>query len=150
VCRAFAPSAEGRGSNQCRINSKTEILTPVASLVSAYHLRLRERLVGPVSVESDWVGYHVYLRHGTSMCWNLKTRLESEPVTGDLTTTVVHSYNLLIDDVGLVLNVMYFLNGTLWECLRLQLHIYTIFNLFLNIWLKISWVCNLQRYIYFS
>jgi len=28
-----------------------------------------------------------------------KTRFESGPVTADLTTTVVHSYNLLINDV---------------------------------------------------
>jgi len=28
-----------------------------------------------------------------------KTRLESGPVTADLTTTVVHSYKLLINDV---------------------------------------------------
>jgi len=33
------------------------------------------------------VGYHVYLRHGTLVCWYLKTQLESGPVTADLTTT---------------------------------------------------------------
>jgi len=42
------------------------------------------------------VGYHVYLRHGTSVCWHSKTRLESGPVTADVTTTVVHSSKLLI------------------------------------------------------
>jgi len=34
----------------------------------------------------------VYLRHDTSVCWQIKIRLESGPVTADLTTTVVHSY----------------------------------------------------------
>jgi len=33
------------------------------------------------------------------MCWYFKTRLESGPVTAHLTTTVVHSSNLLINDV---------------------------------------------------
>jgi len=47
---------------------------------------------------SHWVGYRVYLRHGTSVWWHLKTRLESGPVTVDLTTTVVHSSKLLIND----------------------------------------------------
>jgi len=45
------------------------------------------------------VGYHVDLRHGTSVCWHCKTRLESGPVTADLTTTIVHSSKLLINDV---------------------------------------------------
>jgi len=45
------------------------------------------------------VGYHVYLRHGTSVCWNLRPKLESGPVTADLTTTVVPSYKFLINDV---------------------------------------------------
>jgi len=35
------------------------------------------------------VGYHVYLRHGTSVCWHLKTQLDSGPVTADLTTTII-------------------------------------------------------------
>jgi len=30
--------------------------------------------------------------------WHIKNQLESEPVTADLTTTVVHSYKLLIKD----------------------------------------------------
>jgi len=33
------------------------------------------------------------------VCWQFKTRLESGPVTADLTTTVVHSSKLLINDV---------------------------------------------------
>jgi len=45
------------------------------------------------------VGYHIYLRHGISVCWSIKTRLESGPVTADLTTTLVHSSKLLINDV---------------------------------------------------
>jgi len=65
-------------------------LASVATQVSVHHLRSRTGLFGPVSVSSDWVGYHVYLRHGTSVCWHFKTRL---------TTTVVHSYKLLINDV---------------------------------------------------
>jgi len=59
----------------------------------------RVGLVGPVSVQSDWVGYHVYLRHGTSVRWHLKTQLESGTVTADLTTTVIHSSKLLINDI---------------------------------------------------
>jgi len=30
---------------------------------------------------------------------DIKTRLESGPVTADLTTTIVHNYTLLINDV---------------------------------------------------
>jgi len=45
------------------------------------------------------VEYHVYLRHGTSVCCYFKTWIESGPVTADLTTTVVHSSKLLINDV---------------------------------------------------
>jgi len=45
------------------------------------------------------MGYHVYLRHGTLVCRDLKTRLESGPVTADLANTVVRSYNLLINNV---------------------------------------------------
>jgi len=33
------------------------------------------------------VGYHVYLRHGTQVCWQIKTQLESGPVTADVTST---------------------------------------------------------------
>jgi len=40
--------------------------TSVVSLVSVHHLRTKSELVGPVSVKGDWVGYHVYLRRGTS------------------------------------------------------------------------------------
>jgi len=35
--------------------------------------------------------YHVYLQHGTSVYLHLKSRLESGPVTTDLTTTVLHT-----------------------------------------------------------
>jgi len=58
----------------------------------ANHLRDRAG-AGRSSVSLKWVGYHVYLRRGTSMCWHIKTRLDSEPVAVDLTTIVVHSYN---------------------------------------------------------
>jgi len=64
---------------------------------SVHHLRARVVLVSPVSVESDWVGYHIYLQHCTSVCWHIDNWLESGPVTVDLTTTVVHSYKLLIN-----------------------------------------------------
>jgi len=47
-------------------------------------------------------GYHVYLRHSTLVYWQLKTPLESRPVTADMTTIVVHSYKLLINDVELI------------------------------------------------
>jgi len=40
-----------------------------------------------------------YLRHGTSVCWYLISRLQSGLVTADLITTVAHSYKLLINDV---------------------------------------------------
>jgi len=50
VGRAFTPSAEGQGFEPGRVNSKTEKLAPVASLVSVHHLRPRTGLVGPVLV----------------------------------------------------------------------------------------------------
>jgi len=52
------------------------------------------------------VVYHVYLQHGTLgnvVCGYMETLLKSEPVTADLTTTVVHtctgSYKWLINDI---------------------------------------------------
>jgi len=45
------------------------------------------------------VGYHVYLQHGTLVCWHIKTWLESGPVTADLTTIVACRFKLLINDV---------------------------------------------------
>jgi len=44
------------------------------------------------------VGYHIYLQHGTPVCWHFKIGLQSGPVTAYLTTTVVHGYKLLIND----------------------------------------------------
>jgi len=64
-------------------------LAPVASLVSVHHQRPRAGLVFPVSILNDWVGYHVFLRHGSA--GTKKTRLAFGPVTADLTTTVIHS-----------------------------------------------------------
>jgi len=81
--------SEIRTSGQAK--SKTE------KLVSVHNLWPRTGLVGPMSVQSDWVGYHVYLRHVTSVCWHAKPYLESGPVTADLTTTVVQSYKSLIN-----------------------------------------------------
>jgi len=31
------------------------------------------------------------------VCWHIKTRFESGPVTADMTTTVLHIYTLLIN-----------------------------------------------------
>jgi len=46
------------------------------------------------------MGYYVYLWHiGTSVCLHIKKRLESGPVTANLTTTVIHNYKLLINDI---------------------------------------------------
>jgi len=39
------------------------------------------------------------MRHGTSVSWHFKIRLESRSVTADLTTTIIHGYELLINDV---------------------------------------------------
>jgi len=57
------------------------------------------------------VGYYVYLWHGTSVCWHIKTQLESGPVTTDLTTTVVHSYTLLTNDIKPVYSLTYKANN---------------------------------------
>jgi len=45
---------------------KTKKLAPVnvPSLINVHHLIVRAGLVGLVSVLNDWMGYHVYLRHG--------------------------------------------------------------------------------------
>jgi len=50
-------------------------------------------------IESDSVGYHVNLRHGTSVCRHHMTRLESGLVTADLTSTVVYSFKSLTNAV---------------------------------------------------
>jgi len=57
------------GSIPDRVKSKTEKLTPVASLFNIHHFRTVAGLVGPVLVSCDWVGYHVNLRHDTSLYW---------------------------------------------------------------------------------
>jgi len=57
-----------------------------------YYIRSRTGLVDPVT---EWV----YLRHGTSECWQLKLGWKSGQVTEDLTTTVVYSYKSLISDI---------------------------------------------------
>jgi len=44
------------------------------------------------------MGYRVYLKLVISVCWVFITRLQSGPVTTDL-TTVVPSYKFLINDV---------------------------------------------------
>jgi len=53
---------------------------------------------------------HTILRQGNSVCCHPKTRFESGPVTADLTTTVVHSYKLLINNVKSVHSI--FLSNT--------------------------------------
>jgi len=100
-------------------------LAPVVSLVSIHHLRPRAGLIGPASVLSDSVGYHVYLQHGTSVCWHNKTWLKSGPVTADLTTTVVHKSTLLINDVKPD-HSLYFLR--LFSVIQIQ--IVSFFNMF--------------------
>jgi len=60
---------------------QSEKLSPVVSLVSVHHSWSRAGLV--VSVLSECMGY---LRHGNSVRWHKKNRLESGPVTADLTT----------------------------------------------------------------
>jgi len=65
------------------VKSKT-----VASLFSVHHQRPRAGLIGPVSVKGDMVGivfiYGMVLRCDRTF----KIRLDSEPVTAHLTTTV--------------------------------------------------------------
>jgi len=75
-------------------------LAPVAALFSVHHLRPRAGLVGPLSVTRWGI---VFICGVVLRCaGTLKPRLESGPVTGDLTTAVVHSYKLLINDFKLV------------------------------------------------
>jgi len=84
------------------VKLKTGQFAPVSSLDNVNNLRLRARVVGQCQFKVTGWGCHVYLCHGTSVCWqfqNIKTGLESGPVTTYLTTTIVHSYNLLIHDV---------------------------------------------------
>jgi len=54
------------------------------------------------------------------VCWHIKTRFESGPVTADLTTTVVHSNKSLINDVktihSLTLQVTIDLNILFIDC----------------------------------
>jgi len=56
------------------------------------------------------VKYHLYLLSGT-VCWYLKTWLKSRPVTSDLETTVIHSYQLLINDVKPVHSLNVYFSG---------------------------------------
>jgi len=60
-------------------HAKIEKLTSVASLVNVHHLTARG-LVSPVLVKCNWVGYHVYLWHGTSVWCQFKIGPESGPV----------------------------------------------------------------------
>jgi len=60
------------------------------------------------------MGYHVCLRHGTSVCWHLIIRHESGPVTADLTAVVVHSSKLLINDVKPDYSLTHFLDSEEW------------------------------------
>jgi len=61
--------------------------------------------------------YHVYLQHGTLVCWQMKTWLQSGPVTADLTTTVAHRYKLLINDIKPVhlLTLLVWIKYILWK-----------------------------------
>jgi len=69
VGRELAPSVEDPG----RVKSKTKKLAPVAFLLSVHDLKPK--------------------------AGHLKIRLESGPVTADMTTTVVYNYKLLINDI---------------------------------------------------
>jgi len=55
----------------------------------------------------------------TSVCWYFKTRLESGPVTADLTTTVVHSYKLPMNDITHVRSLTLYLCTREEKCLRI-------------------------------
>jgi len=79
-------------------------MTSVTSLDSVHILRPNADSLTPFQFK---VGYHIYLRHGTSVFWCLKSRLESGPVTAELTTTVVHSYKFLINDVQPITYLLY-------------------------------------------
>jgi len=56
------------------VNSKTEKLEPVASLVSIHHLRARSGLNGPVSVHV-YLNHHVYLHMVLQCVGSLKPSL---------------------------------------------------------------------------
>jgi len=73
-------------------------LAPAASLVSVHHFkRLRTGLVGPVSAKETGWGIMFICAWYFGVLAHLKIRLESgQP---DLTTTVLHSYNLVINDI---------------------------------------------------
>jgi len=58
------------------------------SLTSIHHVRPRAGMVGRVSLK--WLGGVSCL--SAAWYYDAGTRLESGPVTADLTTTVVHSY----------------------------------------------------------
>jgi len=83
------PSAEGRGF---------EALVRSSQRLKNWHLLLPWFKQSPLKAynkagwqfKNDWVVYHVYLWHGTSVCFDFKTWFESGPVAADLTTTVVH------------------------------------------------------------
>jgi len=64
----------------------------VASLISIHHLRPRTGLVAMVQCQFKVTVWGIMFICGTSVCWQIKTCLESGPVTEDLTPTVVHSY----------------------------------------------------------
>jgi len=58
------------------------------------------------------MGYRVYLLLGISVSWHPKILPEFGPLTADLTTTDVHSYKLLINNVKSVhLLTLYHIKG---------------------------------------
>jgi len=68
----FAQSAKPR-----QVRSTTETVTSVASL---YNVQRRTGLVGPLSIYSDLMRYHVNQQHGTSVYWYIRTKFDSAQV----------------------------------------------------------------------
>jgi len=81
----------------------------VASLVSVHHLRPRTGLVGPVSVENDWVDWSIMFICGMVLlcAGTLKSSLRVLTMEFQQTTTVIHSYKLLIIDFKPVHSLTY-------------------------------------------
>jgi len=70
-------------------------MTTVVSLVSVHHLRPRL-----AQCQFKVTGWGIMFICGIVLrCTDTQTRFEPGPVTADLTTTVIHSYNLLVNNV---------------------------------------------------
>jgi len=69
-----------------------------ASLVRVHHLRPLTLLVGPLIVSLKWLGGVSLSAAWYFIVLAIKNHW-SGPITADLTTTVLHRYNLLINNV---------------------------------------------------